>query len=86
MQLTMLKYSSFSPLFSPCYLTIVFFVVQTLEESVRDVIKNPDNYIGGLAGVYGMAATLADANAVAPLKEIVSGYLDVLYQTRPSSA
>merc|ERR1712130_94943 len=60
--------------------------VQALRESVEDVKQNPAKYEGGMAGIYGMAATLADARSVQPLEEILSGYMDALYLTRPSSS
>merc|ERR1712137_163 len=58
--------------------------VADLKASVEDVKNNPENYKGGMAGVYGLAANLAEAHAILPLKQILCGYMDILYQTRPS--
>lgn len=58
--------------------------VEALRESAAEVKNNPDAFQGGLAGVYGIAATLAEAHSVAPLKEILCGYMDTCLQTKPS--
>ena len=60
--------------------------VKALAESARDVLEHPENFAGGMAGVYGMAATLADAHSVGPLKDILTGYMDALYLTRADEA
>jgi len=57
--------------------------VDALRESVVDVRENPKDFEGGLAGIYGLANTLAEAQATAPLKEILAGYMDALYLTAP---
>lgn len=57
--------------------------VRDLKDSVEDIKQNPDKFPGGLAGVYGLAASLADAHAIGPIEEILSGYMDTLYLTKP---
>jgi sphinganine-1-phosphate aldolase len=58
--------------------------VQDLKASVEDIKTNPDKFVGGLAGVYGLAANLADAHAIGPIHEILCGFLDTLYLTKPA--
>lgn len=61
----------------------LFFIFQALRKSVARVRDNPEDFKGGMAGIYGLANTLAEASSVNVIKGILSGYMDALYLTSP---
>lgn len=61
-------------------------MIKALRQSVSNVRENPNDFKGGLAGIYGLANTLAEASSVSVIKGILTGYMDALYLTSPPSS